>query len=187
MVIASDYEVLFSAPCQKPIAVEIEESVEQTLCNIAVTLGWEGFVIVDPKATYGDKSDNFRGKADRPKYVAKLKPSYEGDFIVRWDPDNGIGRWGKGKNSNGVGSLQTYLTHPDKGEIEISLCGGGLSDEDVRDLADPDLYPLVAQLEFGSWTKSGSLQFPEFVRIRDDKTPDECSVEQNPNWEKHYG
>lgn len=179
--------VLISPPGKTPIGVDVEESVEQTLCDIAVTLGWEGWVIVDPDATYGDKSDNFRGKADRPKYVAKLKPSYEGDFIVRWDPDNGIGRWGKGRKSSGVGSLQCYLMHPTKGEIEIALVGGGLTDEDVVTLADPSAYPLVAQVEFGSWTKNGSLQFPEFLRIRDDKVLEECGVDQNPNWERHYG
>jgi len=56
----------------------------------------------------------------------------------------------------------------------------------VKELANPRLYPLVAQIEFGSWTKVGSLQFPEFVRVRDDKLPEECQVNQNPSWKKHY-
>jgi len=30
------------------------------------------------------------------------------------------------------------------------------------------------------------LQFARFARVRDDKTPIECSVEQNPDWERHY-
>lgn len=166
--------------------IEEGDTVEQTLCNLSVTLEWEGFVIIDPHTLYGDKADTFKGKADRPKCVGKLKPSREGDFIIRWDPDNDIGRWGKGRKSKGVGSVQAYLTHPEKGEIPIALVGGGLDDSDVKELADPSIYPLVAQVEFGSWTKSGSLQFPEFVRIRDDKTPEECGVDQNPKWRDHY-
>lgn len=167
--------------------IPVDSTVEKTLLDFAVKMGWEGYVVVDPGAPYGDKADNFKGKADRPKFTGKLKPSREGDFIVRWDPDNGIGRRGKGKKAVGVGSLQAYLMHPEKGEIEVCLVGGGLTDELVLELADPSIYPKVAQIEFADWTKDGSLQFPEFVRFRDDKLLDECSVEQNPDWEEHYG
>lgn len=163
-----------------------DRTPEETLIELAAELKWEGWVVVDPKAVYEDKAYNFRGKAERPKFCAKLKPTFEADFIARWDPDNGVGKRGKGKKSVGVGSLQLSLMHPTRGEIEVSLCGGGLTDDLVKSLADPKLYPLVVQVEYTTWTKYGSLQFPEFMRVRDDKSLDECEVIQNPDWEKHY-
>jgi len=164
---------------------EILSSEDYTLeeaQEFAKESGWEGFVVVDPyHVGYGDKAMSWGGKPDRPKFCAKLKPMFEGDFIARWDPDNGIGEWGKGKKSGGVGSLALYLWDPDKQEeVYISKCGGGLTDELVHKLNDPGLYPMAVQVEFASWTHKGSLQFPEFVRIREDKTIEECTLDQRP-------
>ena len=170
---------------------ELGQTFEELLLDFAKDYDWEGWVIVDPNATYGEKAYNFRGKAERPKECAKLKPLLEADFVVRWDPDGTlgggkIGKRGKGKKSSGVGSVQAYLIHKDGREVPVGLVGGGLEDEDVIRFADPSIYPLVWQVEFASWTKTGSLQFARFARVRDDKTPIECSVEQNPDWERHY-
>jgi ATP-dependent DNA ligase len=109
-----------------------------------------------------------------------LKPKYEADFIVRWDPKNGVGKWGKGKKSTGVGSVQSYLWDEKKGEVEVSLVGGGLTDEDVKKFANPKLYPMVWEVEYDSMTPNGSLRFPEFVRVRDDKPLKECTFSQIP-------
>ena len=123
---------------------------------------------------------------DRPKECVKDKPKREADFIVRYDPDNGIGKKGKGAKATGIGSAQAYLVHPELGEIEIAFVGNGITKERVVEYANPALYPRVWQVEFEDWTKAGSLTHPRFVRVRDDKQPEECSVEQNPNWEEHY-
>jgi len=161
----------------------ILDTPEKMLLALAKEHGWEGWVVVDPKSTFDDRAYNFRGKAERPKYSAKLKPKFEADFIVRWDPDNGIGKWGKGKKSGGVGSAQAYLWDPEaQEEREIALVGGGLKEDDVFNLADPSLYPQVWAIEFTSWTDKGSLQFPEFLRVRDDKELHECTIDQNPAW-----
>jgi ATP-dependent DNA ligase len=153
------------------------------IVNWAGERGWEGYVITDPEGTYGDRAYNFHGKPERPKFVGKLKPKFEGDFIVRWDPDNGIGKRGKGKKAVGVGSVQAYLWDPDKEEeVPICLVGGGLTDEDVTRFADPNLYPMVWKVEFGRWTPKGSLFHPEFLHERDDKRPEDCCIDQNPAW-----
>ncbi len=157
------------------------DKIEESLLLKAKEWKWEGFVVIDPHATYGDKAYNFRGKAERPKFLAKMKPKLEADFIVRYDPDNGIGVRGKGKKSVGVGSVFCYLWDGES-EVYVGKCGGGLNEENVLKFADPSLYPMVWEVSFASWTKKGSFEFPEFVRVRDDKTPEECSVEQNPNW-----
>jgi ATP-dependent DNA ligase len=164
----------------------IDECPQRTMIELAKDLGWEGWVVVDPNATYGDKAYNFRGKNDRPKECVKDKPKREADFIVRYDPKKGIGKKGEGAKAIGIGSAQAYLVHPELGEIKIAYVGNGLTKEQVVEFANPKLYPMVWQVEFEDWTKDGSLTHPRFVRIRDDKKPKECTVDQNPSWEEHY-
>jgi ATP-dependent DNA ligase len=163
------------------MSYESDDMVKEAL-ELAKTFGWEGWVVVDGKSNYGDKSHSFHGKAERPKSVCKLKPKLEADFIARWDPENGIGSWGKGKKSNGVGAAQLYLWD-DENQVEVPICeaGGGLTDEDVSRFANPKLYPMVWQVEFDSWTPKGALRFPVFVRERDDKTVEECLLSQRPS------
>jgi hypothetical protein len=170
--------------CGKEIMhLEFDDEPLKDITNWAKERGWEGYVVVDPVSVYDDRAFNFHGKAERPKNVVKLKPLFEADFIVRWDPENGIGKKGKGKKSGGIGSAQSYLYDPKTGEEKkICLVGGGLSDDLVHGLAKPELYPMVWQVEFTEWTAKGALRFPEFVRMRDDKALEECTVDQNPAW-----
>lgn len=160
---------------------ELEDDFEKDLVGFARDRGWEGYVVVDPDAAYGDRAFNFHGKAERPKFVAKLKPLLEADFVVIWDPDNGVGERGKGKKKKGVGSVMAHLYDPDTGDL-VPICkvGGGLSDKDVIQFADPKLYPRVWQIEFSEWTPKGALRFPRFVRDREDKPLEECSIHQMP-------
>ena len=166
------------------MAYESDDMVKEVL-GAAKLLKWEGFVVVDGDVPYDDKSHSFHGKAERPKYVCKLKPKLEADFIARWDPDNGIGARGKGKKSVGVGSVFLYLWDAEKQE-EVYICdtGGGLTDADVLRFADPRLYPMVWKVEFDSWTPKGALRFPVFLYERDDKTPEECLIDQRPAGEE---
>lgn len=163
---------------------ESDDLVKEVL-ELAKALNWEGWVVVDSDAQYDDKSHNFHGKAERPKFVCKLKPKLEADFIVRWDPDHGIGARGKGKKAKGVGAVMAYLWDPELQE-EVPVCevGGGLTDEDVARFADPKLYPMVWVVEFDSWTPKGALRFPVFLRERDDKQPEECLISQRPEAEE---
>lgn len=157
------------------------DSMKTEVLELAKTFKWEGWVVVDGESKYDDRSHSFHGKAERPKFICKLKPKLEADFIVRWDPDKGIGVRGKGKKSKGVGSVMAYLWD-EESEREVPVCdvGGGLTDEDVVRFADPSLYPMVWTVEFDSWTPKGALRFPVFQRERDDKQPNECSIEQRP-------
>jgi len=159
------------------------EDVVHDLLEYAKNLGWEGYVVVNPHEKYGDKAFNFRGKNDRPVCCGKLKPDYEADFVVMWDPDNKIGEWGTGKNKKGVGSVQAYLYDDNLCElVPVSKVGGGITDEQCKKFADPKLYPMVWQVVFKGWTAKGSLRHPSLFRVRDDKKPEECSIAQNPRW-----
>ena len=158
---------------------------EEELLDYARKMKWEGWVIVEILSKYLDKAYNFHGKAERPKEVGKLKPMLEGDFIARWDPENGIGAYGKGKKSGGVGAVVLYLWDPDKQvEVPICECGGGLTDKQVAEFADPSRYPTVWQVEFVEWTPKGALWHATFLRERDDKTPEECEISQRPSEEE---
>lgn len=137
---------------------------------------WEGWVVIDPKSTYEDRAISFHGKNERPKECGKLKPEYEADFILRWDPDNKIGEWGKGKKAGGVGSFAAYLTDENGEETYITKVGG-LEDADVKKYADPGIC-LVGQVKFTALTRDGSLQFPSFLRERTDKNPEDCTPDQ---------
>jgi hypothetical protein len=152
---------------------------EESALFFAKELGWEGWVVQDPAGVYEERAVNFAGKADRPKFAAKCKPKFEADFMVRWDPDNGQGTWGKGKKAGGVGAVFAYLWDG-KGWQYVSKVGGGLSAENVAKFADPSIYPMVWKVEFASWTDKGSIQFPEFISVREDKLPRECTVDQIP-------
>jgi hypothetical protein len=157
-----------------------DQSPEEALLSFTKSARWEGFVIIDPEGTYGDKSYSLHGKPVRPSAIAKLKPDYEADVIVRWDPDNKIGKYGKGKHQNGVGSVAAYLWHPSQGEVSVGKVGIGISDENTVAFANPALYPMIWQISFKGWTAKGMLRHASFERIRDDKTPEECDYQQCP-------
>ena len=174
----------------KPVYYNVSslEEVHAFLLNLAKEKGWEGWVVVDPNATYGEKTFNFRGHAERPKECCKAKPKFNADFWVEYDPDNGVGERGKGKKKVGVGSVFCYLYDPVKKEkVFVGKCGGGLSDADVVKYADTSLYPMVWEVEFDSWTKNGSIEFPVKVGERDDKTPEECTIDQRPTTAEEEG
>jgi ATP-dependent DNA ligase len=150
--------------------------------EMAKKAGWEGFVVVDPDGIYGDKGYNFKGKPDRPgAFCAKLKPSYEDDFIAIWDPENGHGeRSTKDRSGQGIKSVALYQ-YNSKGElVSISNVSSGLTDAMKRDLADPKFWPRVWKVEYTERTyisqgdDTNALTFARFIDERADKKAEEC-------------
>jgi hypothetical protein len=162
--------------------------------DYAKKMGFEGFVVVDPDAIYGDKGWNLKGKPDRPTTCAKLKPRFEDDFIAYWDPDKGIGEWGTGKHERnklvtlpdgsqvvhgGVGALGLYQFN-DSGELVfISKCSSGMT-YDFQARLTATNFPMVVQVEYVERTymsdgeKTNALRHPTFLRVRTDKVRSEC-------------
>lgn len=160
-------EVIF-----KPHAVALREMRDR---------GLEGLVVWDGQAKMEkDQAFTLNGKAYRPNVLWKSKPKYEDDFIVRFDPDNGIGEYGKGKNNDKLKSVFCYQLDDDGNEIFLGKCGGGLSDDLRAYYTNPDIYPRVWRIEFDSiQEKTGALRFPVFNADRTDigdKSIEECTL-----------
>lgn len=143
---------------------------------------FEGWVVVVPDGIYGDKGYNYKGKPDRPGSVcAKLKPTYEDDFVALWDPEKGWGeRSTKARNNQGIKcvSLWQYNT---KGElIYISDVSSGLEDDQKRDWANAALYPQVWKIKYNDrrymsqGEDTNAMDFASFLEVRTDKKPEEC-------------
>jgi len=171
-------------------STDYEFLLDDLAMQLSLSLGWEGWVIVDPTVHLGDKAVNFRGKPDRPsKVTGKLKPVHEDDFIVEWDPDSGVGTYGTGKNQKRAGSLALYQLNSKQDMVWVSDVGGGIKDKHSKDypagllrvdLSDVTIYPLVASVAYTSRTyktdgdKTNALTFPRILRFRTDKDPGEC-------------
>jgi len=139
----------------------------------------EGLVLWDSKGKMKDgEAFTFNGKAYRPNILWKSKPKYEDDFIVRWDPDRGIGEYGKGKNKGKVGSVFVYQLDENGMEIALGKCGGGLTDKQRDFYSEKDMFPRVWRIEYDSiQPKTGSLRYPVFNADRTlsgDKLSEEC-------------
>jgi ATP-dependent DNA ligase len=162
------------------VLMEMQYKDVDNLREIAEECGWEGFVIVDPYSTYGDKGFNLRGKPDRPAECCKLKPFFEDDFIAFWDPAQKIGKFGRGKYTGYLGAVQLYQYNSSGGLVYICDCGNGFSAEFIEEKSDTSLWPMVIQVRFESRTyvsdgdDTNALQFPRFIEVREDKTQEEC-------------
>lgn len=155
----------------------------------------EGWVVVDPHGIYGDKGWNLKGKPDRPKaFCAKLKPWLDDDFIAMWDPSKKWGTIGKGKHEKdklvtlpngqnvhhgGVGSVGLFQFNNNHELVYICDCSSGMDYEFQAQLR-PENFPFVAEVKYvdRSYISDGddtnALTFPGFVRMRTDKSPEEC-------------
>lgn len=137
----------------------------------------EGMVLWDPAGVINQgEAYTFNGKAYRPNVLWKSKPKFEDDFIVRFDPENGIGEYGKGKNNGKIKSAFVYQLL-DGEEVHLGKCGGGLSDEQ-RDFYTTAEYPRVWRVEYDALQPgTGSLRYPVFNADRTligDKSIEEC-------------
>lgn len=143
---------------------------------------FEGFVVVDPSATYGEKGFNFKGKPDRPATAcAKLKPAYEDDFIAVWDPEQGHGeRSTKASSNQGIKSVALYQLNKKGERVFICNVSSGLSKEQIKDWSNPKKFPMVWKVEYterffqSKGDDTNALIFPRFVEVRTDKGADEC-------------
>lgn len=159
--------VMFAEIIKKSHKEAMEEIVSRKLEGLVV---WDSAGIMDKTEAFV-----FNGKAYRPNVLWKSKPKFEDDFIAIFDPENGMGEYGTGKNEKLMKSVHLFQLDELGNKSFICKCGGGFTEEDRIKYSDKNIYPLVFQIEFDSiQTKTGSLRFPIFSRERKDKNIDEC-------------
>lgn len=142
--------------------------------NTAKKEGYEGYVVVDPDAIFGQKAWSLTGRVERSAAWAKLKPKLEDDFIARWNPEEGIGEYGNGSNFERIGAVELYQWYGDDLRY-CGQCGQGFTEsqrERFMDLLRAE--PQVFQVEFHEWTAKGKLRIPVFLRRRTDKNVGDC-------------
>jgi len=141
----------------------------------------EGLVVWDEEGIIGEgEAFTFNGKAYRPNVLWKSKVRYEDDFIVRFDLENEIGEFGKGKNNNKMKSVFLYQLENGK-EVYLGKCGGGLTDEQ-REYYTTAEYPRVWRVKYDALQPgTGSLRYPVFDADRTmigDKDVGECLLSE---------
>ena len=154
--------------------------------KLAMQWGWEGFVMVDPTGVFGDRAYNFKGKPDRPgKFASKVKPEYEDDFVVFWDPEKGYGEYSTKGRYGGKGMKSATLwQYNSKGElVYIANVASGLTEE-MKTTATPSMFPQVWRVVYTSrrfqseGDDTNALDFPRVDEsigiVRTDKKPEEC-------------
>lgn len=155
--------------------------------ELAKKLGWEGFVAVDPEGIFGDRAYNFKGKPDRPgKFAAKVKPEYEDDFIVFWNPEKGFGEYStKGRyGGQGVKSVTLYQLNTKGEPVYVANCSSGMTEEMKTNMKPTEgpvgvwkvIYTDRRYISDGDDTNA--IDFPRFDSVRTDKKPEECVNER---------
>lgn len=156
-----------------------EEEIDALYRN-ALDDGHEGIMIKDPRSPY---TPGVRGKL-----WVKIKPAVDTiDLVVTG------AEWGEGKRAHIFGSFLLSCLGEDGSFIPLSKVATGFSDEALQEmyavLSDLVLSEegkmvhvepkIVVEVGYAEVQKSPSyaggfaLRFPRFIRLRDDKSPDE--------------
>lgn len=87
--------------------------------------------------------------------------------------------WGNGKFAGLVGAIRCSVRRDGKW-IEIAKCSGMTDEERERltEMVDNNsLTGRVAEIQYQSIAARGRLEFPQFLRLREDKPAEECVLE----------
>jgi hypothetical protein len=198
--ICQRYSLLHAHPRGYFLPVDIHTAVDRHGENpiqgpehakeLAKAWGWEGFVVVDPNGVFGDRAYTFKGSPERPACTAKLKPEYEDDFIVFWDPDKGK-KWGERSTKNsrvgGIKSVALYQYNRAGELVYISNLASGMTKEMFATLNSPSQFPQVWRVWYtdrrylSEGDDSNALDFPRIKPedyLRTDKALHECVNER---------
>jgi ATP-dependent DNA ligase len=86
--------------------------------------------------------------------------------------------------------MAIYQYDADANLVYLCDCGGGLDDAFRAEFTSPEDFPIVAEVEYAERTftasgdKTNALTHPRVVRVRHDKSADECVEEKLTYGEK---
>lgn len=132
--------------------------------------GWEGLVCYDSEASTRYKLDGNHSSPPRPIGMWKRKPLFEDDVYAL---DYVVAK--EGKNLDRLKDFLIYQKDPATGQdVACGRVSLGLTFEERLKFLDRNLYPIVLQLGFDARTEAGMFRHARILRIRDDKSPEEC-------------
>jgi len=172
---------------RKKLLEEIDMGRQIVVSMYIDTHGEELFTAVIQKGLEGivaKKKDSPYLPGKRSNYWLKIKRRKSADFVV-------IGYLpGKGERRDSFGSLSLGVYKSGK-LIPVGRVGTGFSSEMlkyIKNMLKPIKHEsgkeikvkpeIVVEIEYDGVTRDLKLRFPRFIRLRPDKKPEECTVEQ---------
>lgn len=175
--------------------IPMVHTTPETWQGMAKMHNWEGFVAVDRNAVPGDKFYSFDGDAKRPNGSWKLKPVWTEEVAVI------AGSVGSGKRLDGIGAVHVAQKLPDsKKWAYLGKVGSGFTEDDLKQITDIFIdkdIPIfekdkeVDTLDLDNCNKftieieyserqpgTNKFRFPVYMRIRNDKAPEECFAQR---------
>ncbi len=162
-----------------PINLAATHTLEQLFENdgvdnppMATEQGWEGYVIWDASSTTEIRFDG------KPKRIGayKWKPIFTEDVWVD-EPYEG-----KGRNEGQLGGVCMYQYNTRGERVAVGKCGGGFSQEERATFWEQrsTMFPCAMEVESPERNSSMALRFPQFLRLRPDKSEAECTMAMEP-------
>lgn len=155
------------------------------LADLVVSLRSQGLDIIQmEELIVAKKYDYFRAVIAQggEGIVVKNLRGFDSDFvkvkrIKTWDVIIVGFTEGKGKYSTVIGAIR-YGVYEDGKIVEVGKCSGMTDEERAMFAASPDTFiGRVIEVKGQEVDSKGGIRFPSFQRIRDDKLPEECLIE----------
>ncbi len=177
-------------PTEVVQACEFVESEGTAFFEATCNLGLEGVMAKEKSSIYlpGQRS---------PRWL-KVKRVRESEFVIGGYSFGGarkelfssllLGLYDDDGRLKYVGSVGTGFSETEAKAIYTHLLA--LHVDDMPFSAAPDVRRLihwcrpevVCQVEYGEFTLDGKLRYPIYLRLREDKTPVDCTLNDAPGW-----
>lgn len=146
--------------------------VTGSIIEAAIEDGFEGVVIKDRKSSYRPASRN-------GWYKVKQLSTADG-FITGWER-------GKGSNAGKVGSVEVSVYDAHGNPLQVAKVGN-LTEDLRNEMTSPDgslkpeWYDRCLEFAGQGMTKGFKVRHPRLVRLRPDKEPKDCQIDQLDGW-----